>query len=318
MPEISGLLCEVEFRQGNISIVQFNRVNEGSMSKGPLDINRQKDRCIQENSKAECEKYVEGNKNTFRDITITNLNVANAVKDQWVWRDNPASDSLTTTNNDTRCYKLNNDDIERANKSIVSVNSTLTMINSNLINKEDSKEACKEYARLKGLEFKDINTCEDQANARAGQLMWRETPSAWAPYDKETKCYELIQGDIDWARNRVANGDYSSIPNSCILSSSISPVIPAGADLSENLSELRAKVDSLGEPSGWKDADGAFNWLRLGLDALGGAVVGTTAGILTNSLIKKSQLESGYENIMCSFGAGGASNAAYGEVFIVR
>ena len=67
---------------------------------------------------------------------------------------------------------------------------------------------------------------------------------------------------------------------------------------------------------GWQSKDGkGFNWTRFGIDAAGAAALATGAGILTNTLIKKSQLKSGYQNIRCvSWGAA----AGFGEVFIVR
>ena len=70
------------------------------------------------------------------------------------------------------------------------------------------------------------------------------------------------------------------------------------------------------EANGWRSKDGKFNWARLGVDGAAAAVVGAGVGILTNVLMKKSQLKSGYESIQCTYGNGGT--AAYGDTFILK
>jgi hypothetical protein len=69
------------------------------------------------------------------------------------------------------------------------------------------------------------------------------------------------------------------------------------------------------ERSGWTTKDGGFNGMRLGLDIGGGALVGTSAGVATNVLLKKAQIEKGFSSFMCTFPGG---NAGWGETFIVR
>jgi hypothetical protein len=69
------------------------------------------------------------------------------------------------------------------------------------------------------------------------------------------------------------------------------------------------------ERSGWTTKDGEFNGMRLGLDIGGGALVGTGAGVATNLLIKRSQIEKGFASFVCSFPGG---TAGWGETFIVR
>jgi len=82
------------------------------------------------------------------------------------------------------------------------------------------------------------------------------------------------------------------------------------------MSKIRQIEAGLKKPSGWKTADGNFNGLRMGVDIAGGAVVGTTSGVLTNVLMKKSQLNSGYEAVRCEFGRG--ESVKWGDSFIVR
>jgi hypothetical protein len=85
------------------------------------------------------------------------------------------------------------------------------------------------------------------------------------------------------------------------------------------IDEKWAKIEALNNKftaDGWKDKNGNFNWARLGVDAAAGTVMGVTSGVLTNSLMKKSQLKKGHESIQCIYGQSGS--AAYGETFVPR
>jgi hypothetical protein len=95
------------------------------------------------------------------------------------------------------------------------------------------------------------------------------------------------------------------------------PVIdnPAAENALAEIQKIE-KDDKFFNLSGWTNKEGKFNWMRLGIDAAGAAVIGTTAGVLTNSLMKKSQLESGYKSLQCTYGQSGS--ASYGETFILR
>ena len=65
----------------------------------------------------------------------------------------------------------------------------------------------------------------------------------------------------------------------------------------------------------WKDADGEFNTARLASDSIAGVVLGTAGGIITAKVVKKNQLEKGFEDIKCSIG--GQSVASYGDTMNV-
>ncbi|MEE1111180.1 MAG: hypothetical protein UIH99_03120, partial [Alphaproteobacteria bacterium] len=58
-----------------------------------------------------------------------------------------------------------------------------------------------------------------------------------------------------------------------------------------------------------------FNGVRLASDATAGVVLGTAGGLISNSLIKKSQLEKGMEGVSCT--VGGQVVADYGDEFSV-
>lgn len=69
------------------------------------------------------------------------------------------------------------------------------------------------------------------------------------------------------------------------------------------------------EQSVWKNAEGKFNTARLASDATAGVVLGTAGGLISNKLIKKSQIKKGYEGIGCY--VAGQEVAGYGDEFTV-
>ena len=52
----------------------------------------------------------------------------------------------------------------------------------------------------------------------------------------------------------------------------------------------------------WKNEEGKFNTARLASDSIAGAVLGTTGALVTNSAVKKHQVEDGFEAIQCAIG----------------
>jgi hypothetical protein len=65
----------------------------------------------------------------------------------------------------------------------------------------------------------------------------------------------------------------------------------------------------------WKNKDGKFNTARLASDSIAGVVLGTAGGLITSSVIKKHQIEDGFEDINCVIG--GQSVAGWGDEFSV-
>lgn len=65
----------------------------------------------------------------------------------------------------------------------------------------------------------------------------------------------------------------------------------------------------------WKNAEGNFNGARLASDSIAGVVLGTAGGLISNSLIKKSQTKKGFEDIRCT--VGGQFVADYDDDFAV-
>lgn len=80
------------------------------------------------------------------------------------------------------------------------------------------------------------------------------------------------------------------------------------------IGDLRAFVADL-EVSKWKDAEGNFNTARLASDLTAGVVLGTAGALITSSVVKKNQVENGFEDISCTIG--GQTVADWGDEFTV-
>ncbi len=65
----------------------------------------------------------------------------------------------------------------------------------------------------------------------------------------------------------------------------------------------------------WKNADGKFNTSRLASDLTAGVVLGTVGGIVSANVIKKKQVEKGFDALNCS--VGGQKVADWGDEFTV-
>ena len=65
----------------------------------------------------------------------------------------------------------------------------------------------------------------------------------------------------------------------------------------------------------WRDEEGKFNTSRLLSDSIAGVVLGTAGGLITSSVVKKNQVEDGFEDLQCT--VGGQAVAGWGDEFRV-
>lgn len=65
----------------------------------------------------------------------------------------------------------------------------------------------------------------------------------------------------------------------------------------------------------WRDAEGKFNTARLASDSIAAVVLGTTGGVVTSTVMKKHQVEDGFESLNCTIG--GQTVAGWGDEFRV-
>lgn len=80
------------------------------------------------------------------------------------------------------------------------------------------------------------------------------------------------------------------------------------------VSSLQLFVGGL-DVSKWKDREGDFNTARLASDSIAGVVLGTAGGLITSSVVKKHQVEDGFEDLQCTIG--GQTVANWGDEFQV-
>ena len=102
------------------------------------------------------------------------------------------------------------------------------------------------------------------------------------------------------------------------------PIVPID-DTAEKLRKSRRNIsDAHGilvgmretfKASVWKDEEGKFNTSRLVSDSIAGVVLGTVGGVVTSNVVKKNQVENGFEDIKCT--VGGQTVADWGDEFRV-
>ena len=93
----------------------------------------------------------------------------------------------------------------------------------------------------------------------------------------------------------------------------------AAADkLSKEIEKIGKTLDAVTdtfEISKWRNADGEFNTARLASDSVAAVVLGTAGGLISSKVIKKKQIEDGFEDIKCIIGS--QTVADYGDEFQV-
>ena len=87
------------------------------------------------------------------------------------------------------------------------------------------------------------------------------------------------------------------------------------ATLINNAYAQISSMASTFDRSVWRNANGEFNTSRLVSDTVAGVVLGTAGGIITSNIIKKNQLNNGYEDLQCTIG--GQVVAGYDDQFTV-
>ncbi len=95
----------------------------------------------------------------------------------------------------------------------------------------------------------------------------------------------------------------------------------ANYSYSNDKSSARAKISSFikdvdnSKKSAWKTAEGKFNTARLASDLTAGVVLGTVGGVVSGVVIKKKQVEKGFDALHCT--VGGQPIADWGDTFNV-
>ena len=112
-----------------------------------------------------------------------------------------------------------------------------------------------------------------------------------------------------------ARGIESLFKKLCLDSQYTEPV-PLDAATKKAISNINSFFDmSESNRNVWRDEEGQFNTARLASDATAGVVLGTVGGIVSAKIIKKKQLEKGFDVLHCT--VGGQKMADYGDTFQV-
>ena len=85
-----------------------------------------------------------------------------------------------------------------------------------------------------------------------------------------------------------------------------------------NITTLSTKLKEMQEGfkvTVWRNEDGTFNTTRLASDSIAAVVLGTTGGLVTSHVVKKNQVNKGFDDIQCT--VGGQSVAGWGDEFRV-
>lgn len=90
--------------------------------------------------------------------------------------------------------------------------------------------------------------------------------------------------------------------------------VDENADINRAFAKLNELTADL-KVNKWRDAEGKFNTARLVSDTAAGVVLGTAGALITSSLVKKSQVENGFEDLQCTIS--GQTVAEFGDVFTV-
>ena len=93
------------------------------------------------------------------------------------------------------------------------------------------------------------------------------------------------------------------------------PKPQADEGLIKSSRESLNKISGKFKTSVWKNAEGKFNAVRLASDLTAGVVLGTTGALVTSHLVKKKQVEDGFEDLKCT--VGGQVVADWGDIFQV-
>lgn len=122
---------------------------------------------------------------------------------------------------------------------------------------------------------------------------------------------------VECGKGAGCNGQTVSVYVNAIAEAMNSCSAPVEDESNVNTKRLAEAVAALDkyrsglDVSVWKDAEGNFNTARLVSDSIAGVVLGTAGGLITSSVVKKNQVKSGFEDVVCTIG--GQEVGSYGD-----
>ncbi len=160
--------------------------------------------------------------------------------------------------------------------------------------------------------------CDGTSAERAGmRLKCAKNKDVLSALDKvDAECKKAATECDGKAFNVYMNSirEQYALPN-CGLDSGVAADPTANvARITSAVTSIEKRVSSL-DASVWKTAEGNFNGARLASDSIAGVVLGTAGGLITSSVVKKNQIKSGFEDIVCTVGGQVVGN--YGDQITV-
>ncbi len=138
-----------------------------------------------------------------------------------------------------------------------------------------------------------------------------------AKHSTNSEIVSLIDELIEKCEEGITETEYNSLYINITVV--ITNIRDAGLSSSRtNILNAISKLDNLSsgfKESVWKNEEGEFNTSRLISDSVAGVVLGTAGGLITSSVVKKNQVENGFEDIQCT--VGGQVVAGWGDQFQV-
>ncbi len=162
------------------------------------------------------------------------------------------------------------------------------------------------------------NSCR----CRNVDMIWQNDRCVINP-DKEI-CDNMV--DAKWLGGRcVCNDDDYEYRNGKCVKTDKTVEREAKAKLTADQNASRGKITTLSttlkemqegfKVTVWRNEDGTFNTTRLASDSIAAVVLGTTGGLVTSHVVKKNQVNKGFDDIQCT--VGGQSVAGWGDEFRV-
>lgn len=177
------------------------------------------------------------------------------------------------------------------------------------------------------------NDTENNPNARSVEVIFsypqltdnyadiiflKEWKEKYAPNNQKCKANELFTEYISHLREGKSDNDFDSDKIEKTLKECQGASNDATGTQALTIQQIYRKLSKYHDKfrsnvSVWKNADGNFNTARLASDSIAGVVLGTAGGLITSNIVKKNQIENGFEDIKCTIG--GQNVAAWGDQF---
>jgi len=170
------------------------------------------------------------------------------------------------------------------------------------------KQKC-ESASASGAVWDNVN---NKCNCNNTGYVFSGTTCIDSYAEAKEKCFVIVGAVFN--NNECKCSDTDKVINEYGTECVYSDTYYAKAKIKKSI-EFVDKYRGTLDTSVWKDRHGDFNTSRLASDSIAGVVVGTAGGLITSSVVKKKQVEKGFEDIKCTIG--GQTVADFGDEFNV-